>query len=122
MVTSVSSLGRSGLFDWLVQRVTALVLAAYTVFIVAYIFATPDLTFEIWRALFGQLWMRIFSFITLLSIAAHGWIGIWAVLTDYVTNRMMGPKALSLRMLALGLYALVTVSYLVWGVEILWGF
>jgi succinate dehydrogenase / fumarate reductase membrane anchor subunit len=122
MVTTVSNLGRSGLFDWVVQRVSALVLAAYTIFIVAFIVGNHPLDFATWRALFDQLWMRIFSLAALLSMAAHGWIGLWAVLTDYVTERMMGDKAVVLRMLALGAYALVTLSYLVWGFEILWGF
>lgn len=122
MVTVVSNLGRSGLFDWLVQRASALILAAYTVFIVAFIVLNPQLDFATWRGLFDCLWMRVFSLMALISVAAHGWIGLWAVLTDYVTERMMGGKALALRILALGAYAIVTLSYLVWGFEILWGF
>ncbi len=122
MVTAVTSLGRSGVADWLIQRVSAVILAAYTLFMVAYIATTPNLDYATWSHLFDQLWMRIFSFLALLSTASHAWIGLWTVLTDYVTERLMGGKALSIRMVTLGLYALVTVSYLVWGVEILWGF
>lgn len=122
MVTAVTNLGRSGLSDWIIQRFTAVVLAAYTAFIVGYILLTPDLTYQQWSALFSQLWVRAFSLLALMSIAAHGWIGLWGVLTDYVTSRMMGGKALPLRVAALTLYALVTVTYLVWGVEVLWGF
>lgn len=122
MVTAVSNLGRSGLFDWVVQRVSAVVLAAYTIFLVAFIASHPQLDYATWSGLFDQLWMRIFSFMALISVAVHGWIGLWAVLTDYVTERMMGGKALALRILALGACAIVTLSYLVWGFEILWGF
>ncbi len=122
MVTAVTNLGRSGLFDWMFQRVSAIVLAAYTIFIVAFIAANPNLDFATWRQLFDQLWMRIFSLLALISMAGHGWIGLWAVLTDYVTERMMGGKALALRIVALSTYAIVTLSYLVWGFEILWGF
>ncbi len=121
MVTAVTNLGRSGLSDWLIQRFTAVVLAAYTVFIVAYLVANPGLTFEQWSGLFDQLWMRAFSLLALVSIAAHGWIGLWGVLTDYVTERMVGSKALFLRVSALGIYALVTIVYLVWGVDVIWG-
>ena len=99
-----------------------MVLAIYALFIVAFLVTTPDLTYDIWRNLFDQQWMRIFSFLALISVAGHGWIGLWAVLTDYLTDRMMGSKALGLRILALSAYALVTLSYLVWGFEILWGF
>lgn len=121
MVTAVTSLGRSGLCDWLIQRVSAIILAAYTIYIVAFIFTTPELTYEVWSAQFDQLWMRVFSLLALLSVAGHAWVGLWVVLTDYVNSHMMGPKALSIRMIALGLYALVTISYVVWGFEILWG-
>ena len=122
MVTAVTSLGRSGLSDWLVQRFSAIVLAAYTVFIVAYLVMNPDLTYEQWSGLFNQLWVRVFTVLTIVSTAAHGWIGLWCVLTDYVTNRMMGPKATSIRIIILSIYAIVTLTFLIWSVEILWGF
>lgn len=122
MVTAVTTFGRSGLSDWLIQRFSAVVLAAYTVFITVFLVTTPELTYEIWAGLFSQLWMRVFTLLVLLSCAAHGWIGLWGVLTDYVTTRMMGSSALALRMIILTVYALITLTYLVWGVEILWGF
>lgn len=122
MVTAVTTFGRSGLSDWLIQRFSAVVLAAYAVFLTVFLVITPELTYEIWAELFSQLWMRVFTLLVLLSCAAHGWIGLWGVLTDYVTSRMMGNSALALRMIILTVYALITLTYLVWGVEILWGF
>ncbi len=122
MVTSVTNFGRSGLYDWLVQRVSAVILAVYTIFLVGFIVCTPDLGYEQWSELFGQLWMRVFSLIALLSIVAHAWIGLWCVLTDYVTTQLMGPSGTALRVvLQLALWV-VLVAYMVWGVEILWGF
>ena len=121
MVTQVTSYGRSGLTDYVIQRVSAVVLAAYTIFLVGFILVTPEVTFEVWKQLFSQLWMRVFSLMALVSIAAHAWIGLWAICTDYLTERMMGSKALVLRMIVLAVYAVVTITYLVWGFEILWG-
>ncbi|MDN3639359.1 succinate dehydrogenase, hydrophobic membrane anchor protein [Simiduia curdlanivorans] len=121
MVTAVTSFGRSGLYDWLIQRISAVVMAAYTIFLAGFIACTPDLTFELWQGLFNQLWMRIFTLATLLSIAAHAWIGLWAVLTDYLTNQLMGTKATILRLLAQMGLGVITLTYLVWGIEILWG-
>ncbi|GLS25964.1 succinate dehydrogenase, hydrophobic membrane anchor protein [Marinibactrum halimedae] len=121
MVTAVTSFGRSGLYDWLIQRVSAVVLAAYTLFMVAYLVLNPDLTYTQWQGLFDQLWMRIFSFVTLISIVAHAWIGLWSVLTDYLTSRMMGGKAVVLRVLAQVCLGVVAVTYTIWGIEILWG-
>lgn len=122
MVTAVTSFGRSGLYDWVIQRVSAIAMAAYTIFLVAFILSTPDLDYGQWKELYSQLWMRIFSLITLISLAAHAWIGLWAVLTDYLTNRMMGNKATVLRIVAQVVLGVVTVTYTVWGIEILWGF
>ncbi|GAB3098793.1 succinate dehydrogenase, hydrophobic membrane anchor protein [Aestuariicella hydrocarbonica] len=122
MVTAVTSFGRSGLYDWMIQRISAIAMAAYVIFLVGFILSTPEVGYEQWKDLYSQLWMRVFSLITLLSLAAHAWIGLWAVLTDYLTNRMMGAKATVLRVLAQVVLGVVTVTYTVWGVEILWGF
>ena len=37
MITNVTSYGRSGLSDWLLQRTTAIVMAAYVVFVTFFI-------------------------------------------------------------------------------------
>ena len=122
MVTAVTNLGRSGLSDWLVQRFSAIILGFYTVFIIVYLLLNPNLSFEQWSSLFDQLWMRVFTLLVIVSCAAHGWIGLWGVLTDYVTDRLMGPKATIVRILTLMIYAVVALTFVIWGVEILWGF
>jgi len=121
MVTSVTNLGRSGVYDWLIQRVSAVVLAAYTFFLVGFIIAHPGLTFDEWHLLFNSFWMRLFSLLALFSIAAHAWIGLWVVLTDYVTPMTLGKNATFVRVLIQVILGVVTVAYTVWGIEILWG-
>lgn len=120
MVTAVTNLGRSGLSDWLTQRVTALVLVAYLVFIVAVVFFGPELTYASWSALFAKTWVKVFSLAALLSIAAHAWIGLWSVSTDYLTERLMGAKATALRLAFQAVVAIVLFVYVVWGIQILW--
>lgn len=122
MVTAVTSFGRSGLYDWMIQRISGVAMAAYAIFLVGFILTTPDVGYAEWKELYSSLCMRVFSLVTLLSLAAHAWIGLWAVLTDYLTNRMMGSKATVLRVLAQMALGVVTVTYVVWGIEILWGF
>lgn len=121
MVTSITNLGRSGLYDWLIQRLSAVAMTAYVVFLVAYLVLNPELDYGQWSALFDQLWMRVFSLITLLSIVAHAWIGLWAVLTDYITPQTLGSKATVVRVFIQAVLAVVAVTYTVWGFEILWG-
>lgn len=121
MVTAVTSFGRSGPADWVVQRVTAVVLLAYTLFMFSLVFFGPDLDYTGWKALFAQTWMRIFTLAAILSIAAHAWIGLWTVVTDYLTERLLGTTGTVLRWLAQAFIAAVLFTYVVWGIQILWG-
>ncbi|WP_461519807.1 succinate dehydrogenase, hydrophobic membrane anchor protein [Porticoccus sp.] len=121
MITNVTSFSRSGVSDWLLQRVTAVVMAAYTIFITFYLLFTPNLEYSQWVALNSHFCMKTFNVLTVLSVAIHAWIGLWAVLTDYVTVRLLGPKATPLRIfLQLGMIA-VTLVYVIWALDIVWG-
>jgi succinate dehydrogenase / fumarate reductase membrane anchor subunit len=119
-VTSIASLGRNGLYDWVVQRISALVIAAYFLFIVFFLVANPDLSYEHWHELFSCLWMKVFSTISLLMLLAHTWIGVWSVLTDYMTPRLMGSKANILRLIAeLAVLAVILIVAII-GLNIFW--
>lgn len=121
MVTAVTNFGRSGLSDWLIQRITALVLLAYMLVLGGIVLFGGELTYESWRGLFSQTWMRIFTLAAMLSIAAHAWIGLWAVSTDYLTERLMGPKGNVLRLIFQAVVVAALFVYVVWGIQILWG-
>ncbi|MHC9036599.1 succinate dehydrogenase, hydrophobic membrane anchor protein, partial [Cobetia marina] len=41
MVNNITNFSRSGLSDWVLQRVSAVVLAAYSVFMVGYLLLHP---------------------------------------------------------------------------------
>jgi succinate dehydrogenase / fumarate reductase, membrane anchor subunit len=119
MVTTVTTMGRSGVSDWLMQRVTAVILLTYFLYVCSVLLGGVD--YASWKALYSQTWMRIYSLAALISLGIHGWIGLWAVLTDYVTERMMGPKGNVLRFLLQVACAIVMFIYVVWGIQILWG-
>jgi len=114
MVTNITNLGRSGLSDWLIQRVSAVVLALYTLFVVAYLLFHPNLDYATWNGLFAQTWMRIFSLLAFISMAAHAWVGLWTVSTDYLkhTGVRFGFQAVVI---------LAIFIFLVWGIQVLWG-
>ena len=76
--TAATSFGRNGIADWIAQRLSAVILTAYTLFLTAYFLTNPAIDFPTWQALFHQLWMKIFTLLALLSVAVHGWIGLWA--------------------------------------------
>ncbi len=113
MVNNVTSLTNNGLRDWLIQRVSAVVLAAYFIFLFGYIIAHPQLTFIEWSVLFASAWMKVATLIVLLSLVLHAWIGIWTVTTDYL-------KATAVRVTVQMVIALGLLGLLLWGVLILW--
>ena len=119
-VKPVTNLGRSGLSDWLIQRVSAVVIALYTLWLIGYLLSHPGLTYVQWAGLHQYFPMRLFSLLAVLAMAAHAWIGLWAVLTDYVTVRLMGPRATVLRvLLQVGMVGAL-LAYVIWAVDILW--
>jgi len=121
MVTSVTSLGKNGLYDWLIQRATAVVLGVYFVVVVGFLSGNDELTYQAWRDFITCPAMLIFTSLALFSLAAHAWIGLWTVSTDYITTRQLGSKATALRLAFQAGYMVVNVVYVLWGFLILWG-
>lgn len=114
MVKNVMSLSGNGVADWFFQRVSAVILVVYTVFLIGFFLATPEFTYEAWSGLFANIWMKMFTLLAVLAFAAHAWIGLWTVLTDYV-------KQTALR-IALQLFvALVLFIYFVIAFSAVWG-
>lgn len=120
MVTNVSSLGSNGVYDWLVQRVSAVILLAWIFCVGGSVLFSPDMSYETWRGLFDTTAMRVFSLAALLSLCAHAWIGMWTVATDYLTPAMLGKAAMAVRLLFQLVCLLVLFVYFVWCVQILW--
>jgi succinate dehydrogenase / fumarate reductase membrane anchor subunit len=121
MMKSATSFSRSGLSDWLVQRVSAVILAVYFVVVLGFILSHHGLSYADWHDFMTTIAMRVFNLLALLSLVGHAWIGIWTVLTDYVTARQMGPSANFLRLiLQIGMGLMIFV-FVVWGIQIFWG-
>jgi succinate dehydrogenase / fumarate reductase membrane anchor subunit len=120
MVTSITSLGRNGVHDWLLQRVSAVILLGYFLFLAFYIGSHPELTYLQWRGLFGSSWMRAFTLLALFSLCAHAWIGMWTIFTDYLTTAVLGRAATTVRLGFQLISLFVLFAYFVWCVQILW--
>jgi succinate dehydrogenase / fumarate reductase membrane anchor subunit len=65
--------------------------------------------------------MRVFSLMALLSLGVHAWVGLWSVFSDYFTERLMGQVGNVLRFLLQVISGVVMFTYVVWGIQILWG-
>jgi succinate dehydrogenase / fumarate reductase membrane anchor subunit len=73
-----------GLKDWLAQRVTALVMLAYTLLFLV-VWPRP-MSYTGWKALFAQGWMRLATFLLVASVLIHAWIGMRNIWMDYVKH------------------------------------
>jgi succinate dehydrogenase / fumarate reductase membrane anchor subunit len=102
-----------GLRDWLAQRITAVVMAAYMAGFLCVWVSRQPVTYEAWKALFAQGWMRVATLLFAFSLAWHAWVGVRDILMDYIQST---AARLALEVLAL----LVLATYLGWTVQILW--
>ncbi len=114
MVTTVTSLGRSGLHDWFVQRLSAVVMTCYAIYMTYFVITTPELGYVEWSALFSGLFFKVFTIITLLMVSLHMWVGLWIVATDYI-------KPVMLRIIFQALVMVVCLAMILWGALIVWG-
>jgi succinate dehydrogenase / fumarate reductase membrane anchor subunit len=122
MVTNVTNFSRSGLYDWMAQRVSAVVLATYVLFLLGYVILNTGMDYAQWHSLFSNNAMRIFSLLALVALGVHAWVGLWTVTTDYLTTTALGKSATAVRFLSQAVCGVAMFSFFVWGVQILWGF
>jgi succinate dehydrogenase / fumarate reductase membrane anchor subunit len=113
----VTTTAHYGLRDWLSQRLTAVVMAVYTLLWIVILFrAAPDggLDFAGWQALFASGTFRVLTFLFLACLYWHAWVGMRNILMDYV-------KPTGLRLALQAVVIAVLVAYTGWAVQILWG-
>lgn len=120
MVTNVTSFSRSGLSDFVTQRITAVIIALYTLWVLGFFIANPNVTHETLAAFFGAFWMKVFSTLALLSTVAHAWIGMWTVGTDYIRGHYFGQHSTAIRIVYQLVCMAVLFLYVVLGLQIFW--
>ena len=103
-----------GLGDWLLQRLTAVLMTAYVLLVGVLLLSHPPDDYLAWKALFAPQWFRVATLVFLLGVLYHAWVGMRDILMDYI--KPVGVR-LGLEMLV----ALALVVYGCWSVTILWG-
>ena len=73
-----------GFRDWLAQRITAIVMGLYTVILLVSYLTTNDFSYNGWAGLFARQWFKIATFVTLLTMFYHVWVGMRDIWMDYV--------------------------------------
>jgi succinate dehydrogenase / fumarate reductase membrane anchor subunit len=119
-VTNVTSLTRSGLADFVIQRVSAVILALYTTCVLGFFLLTPEVDHAALVEYFGGTIMRLFSTLTVLATAAHAWIGMWTIGTDYIQAHYFGRHATAWRLTYQAGCLVVLFVYVAWSLQIFW--
>ncbi|MBE0440896.1 succinate dehydrogenase, hydrophobic membrane anchor protein [Psychrobacter sp. FME13] len=120
-IKSATGLTGSGSRDWIIQRISAVVLAVYSVVLLGFFLTHGDVTYLEWSSFMTSLPMRLFSLVAVLALAGHAWVGMWTVFTDYITTGKLGSGAASLRLVLQSLMIIAILVFLFWGIMIFWG-
>jgi succinate dehydrogenase / fumarate reductase, membrane anchor subunit len=102
-----------GMRDWLSQRVTAVVMALFTLVLLVQLVMPGPLGYDRWAGIFSAQWMKLLTLVVVLALAWHAWVGMRDIWMDYV-------KPVGVR---LGLQVLTIVWLLgctAWAVQVLW--
>jgi len=102
-----------GLRDWLAQRITAAIMAVYSVVLLVVLIGAPPYNYAMWRDLFAQGWMRVATLLFAASLAWHAWVGVRDILMDYI-------KPVGVRLTLQVVVLVVLAGYLGWTIQILW--
>jgi succinate dehydrogenase / fumarate reductase membrane anchor subunit len=103
-----------GLRDWLAQRVTAGLMALFTLIVLAQVLLTSGpIGYDKWAGIFSSQWMKVLTFSIIISLLYHVWVGVRDIYMDYI-------KPVGVR---LGLQ-IFTIVWLVgcagWAIQVLW--
>jgi len=102
-----------GLRDWMAQRATSLLMAIFTVVVVAQVLFGGPLDYYRWAAIFSAQWMKVLTFVVIVSLMVHVWVGMRDIWMDYV-KPVVARLALDV----------ATIVWLVgcagWAIQVLW--
>jgi len=109
VVKRVQFLGssRSGLGEWLVQRMSALYIAGFLLYLIIRFSADPVADYDAWLQWFGNGMVRAAFGVFGLSLVAHSWVGMRSVYLDYL-------HPFWLRLTVTGLTGASLLALLVW--------
>jgi len=102
-----------GMRDWLSQRVTAGLMALFTIVLLVQVLFGGPLGYDRWAAIFSAQWVKVLTFVVIVALGWHAWVGVRDIWMDYV-------KPVGVRLLL----QVFTIVWLVgcsgWAVQVLW--
>jgi succinate dehydrogenase / fumarate reductase, membrane anchor subunit len=73
-----------GLRDWLSQRITATLMALFTVVVIVQVLLPGEMGYDKWAGIFASQWMKVLTFVVIIALLMHVWVGMRDVWMDYV--------------------------------------
>ena len=104
----------SGLQAWVWQRLSALYVLVFALYVTSYLGIARPFSYAAWRQWWGEPAVKVAAALFFLMLLLHAWVGLRNVLLDYV--RPSGPRAAMLAAVALALLAQA-----LWLAGVLWG-
>jgi succinate dehydrogenase / fumarate reductase membrane anchor subunit len=102
-----------GLRDWMSQRITAVLMAIFTIVLLVQVLWPGEMGYERWAGIFSRQWMKVLTFVVIVSLAIHVWVGMRDIWMDYV-------KPVGVRLVL----QVLTIAWLAgnagWAVQVLW--
>ena len=102
-----------GLRDWLSQRATAILMALFTAVVIVQVLLPGEMGYDKWAGIFSKQWMKVLTFVVIVSLLMHVWVGMRDILMDYV-------KSVGVRLTL----QVATIVWLVgcagWAIQVLW--
>jgi succinate dehydrogenase / fumarate reductase membrane anchor subunit len=102
-----------GLRDWLAQRVTAVLMALFTVLLLAQVlFTRGPIGYDKWAGIFAAQWMKVLTFSVIIGLLYHVWVGMRDVWMDYVKPVWIACAA--------GVHHRLAGGCAGWAIQVLW--
>jgi succinate dehydrogenase / fumarate reductase membrane anchor subunit len=102
-----------GFRDWLAQRVTGVLMALFTIVLLLQVLVGKPMDYYKWAGIFSAQWMKVFTFVVIVSLLVHAWVGMRDIWMDYI--KPVGLK------LALQVFTIVwLVGCAGWAIQVLW--
>jgi succinate dehydrogenase / fumarate reductase, membrane anchor subunit len=102
-----------GMRDWLSQRVTAVLMALFTVVLLLQVLFGGPLGYDRWASIFSAQWMKVLSFVVFIALGWHAWVGVRDILMDYV-------KPVAVRLVLQVATMVWLVGCMGWAIQVLW--
>jgi succinate dehydrogenase / fumarate reductase membrane anchor subunit len=103
-----------GWLDWLSQRVTAVVMALYTLLLLGIVLWHGGIDHGVFKSVFANAGFKLATFVFMVALLYHAWVGVRNIAMDYI-------KHSATRLLVQVVVICLLIAYTGWTIQVLWG-